>query len=115
MSGAALASDKSRPDEAVRLGIDACAAAGIKLDVDLRLVALACRYSSGTMKTPDYDVADAFVALCTAILHEEYGCRQVLAPDPTWQERLVKERGRDLGPDHHDERTGVGGCYGPSR
>lgn len=22
---------------------------------------------------------------------------------------------RDLGPDHHDERTGIGGCYGPSR
>jgi hypothetical protein len=42
-----LASYKSRPDEAVRLGIAACAAAGIKLDVDLRLVALACRYSSG--------------------------------------------------------------------
>jgi hypothetical protein len=35
--------------------------------------------------------ADAFVALCTAILHAENGCRPVLAPDPTWQERLVKE------------------------
>lgn len=86
-----LASYTSRPDEAVRLGIAACAATGIKLDVDLRLVALACRYSSGTTKTPDYDVADAFVALCTAILHAEKGCRPVLAPDPTWQERLVKE------------------------
>ena len=86
-----LASYKSRPDEAVRLGIAACAAAGIKLAVDLRLVALACRYSSGTAKSPDYDVADAFVALCTAILHAENGCRPVLAPDPTWQERLVKE------------------------
>ncbi len=86
-----LTSYKSRPDEAVRLGIAACAAAGIKLDVDLQLVALACRYSSGTKKSPDYDVADAFVALCTAILHAENGCRPVLAPDPAWQEQLVKE------------------------
>ena len=85
-----LASYESRPDEAVRLGIAACAAAGIRLDVDLRLVALACRYSSGTAKTPDYDVADAFVALCMAILHAEKGCRPELAPDPTWQDRLVK-------------------------
>ena len=46
----------------MRLGIAACAAAGIKLDGDLRLVALACRYSSGTAKTPDYDVADALTA-----------------------------------------------------
>jgi len=42
-----LESYKSRPDEAVRLGIAACATAGIKLDIDLRLIALACRYSSG--------------------------------------------------------------------
>jgi hypothetical protein len=34
-----LASYKSRPDEAVRIGIAACAAAGIKLDVELRLIA----------------------------------------------------------------------------
>ena len=54
-------------------------------------MALAGRYSLGTTKSPDYDVADAFVALCTAILHAENGCRPVLAPDPTWQERLVKE------------------------
>ena len=86
-----LASYKQRPDEAVRLGIAACAAAGIKLDVDLRIVALAGRYSSATTKTPDHDVADAFVALCTAILHAENGCRPMLAPDPTWHERLVKE------------------------
>jgi len=86
-----LMSYKSRPDEAVRLSIAACAAAGITLDVDLRLVALACRYNSGTTKAPDFDVADAFVALCTAILHVEGACRPVLAPDPMWQERLVKE------------------------
>jgi hypothetical protein len=86
-----LASYKSRPAEAVRLDIAACAAAGIKLDVDLRLVALACRYNSGTTKSPDYDVADAFVALVTAILHAENGCRPVLAPDPTWPEHLLTE------------------------
>ncbi len=36
-------------------------------------------------------MADAFVALCTAILYAEGGCRPALAPDPMWQERLVKE------------------------
>jgi hypothetical protein len=87
----ALTSYKSKPEEAVRRAIAGCAAAGITLDVDLRLVALACRYSSGTATTPDYDVADAFVALCTAILHAENACHAALAPDPTWQERLVKE------------------------
>lgn len=86
-----LASYKSRPDEAVRLSMAACAAADIQLEVDPQLVVVACRYSSGTRKAPDYDVADAFVALCTAILHAENGCHAVLAPDPTWEERLVKE------------------------
>ena len=85
-----LASYKSRPDEAVRLGIAACAAAGIKLDIDLRLLALCCRYSSGG-KTPDHDVADAFVALCTAILHAEGACRPAVARDPMWPERALKE------------------------
>jgi Protein of unknown function (DUF429) len=87
-----LSSYKSRPDEAVRLGIAACAAAGIQLDVDLRLIALACRYSSGSAKAPDFDVADAFVALCTAILYAENGCRPLLAPDSTWPEWALKER-----------------------
>ena len=54
-----------------------------------------------------YDVADAFVALCTAILHAENGCHPVLAPDATWQERRAI-----CGPDHHGERTGVGGRDG---
>jgi hypothetical protein len=70
-----LVNYKSRPDEAIRLGIAACTAAGIKLDVDVRLLALCCRYSSGG-KTPDYDAADAFIATCTAILHAEGACRQ---------------------------------------
>ncbi|XYI00016.1 hypothetical protein ACMHYB_09760 [Sorangium sp. So ce1128] len=82
-----LANYKARPDEAVRLGIAACAAAGIKLDVDLRLLALCCRYSSGG-KTPDYDAADAFVALCTAILHAEGACRPAIVDgDPSLKER----------------------------
>lgn len=81
-----LANYKSRPDEAIRLGIAACAAAGIKLDVDLRLMALCCRYSSGG-KTPDYDAADAFVALCTAILHAEGSCRMAIDGDPFLKER----------------------------
>lgn len=81
-----LTSYKSRPDEAVRLGIASCAAAGIKLDVDQRLMALCCRYSSGGM-TPDYDVADAFVALCTAILHAEGACRAAITGDAVLKER----------------------------
>lgn len=85
-----LTSYKSRPDEAVRLGIAACTAAGIKLDVDLRLVALACRYSSSNETAPDYDVADAFVALCTAILHAEGACRPAIASDPIWPEQQLK-------------------------
>lgn len=69
-----LSGYKSRPDEAVRLGLAACAAAGIQVEVAPGLLALCCRYSSGG-KTPDYDAADAFVALCTAIVHAEGGCR----------------------------------------
>jgi hypothetical protein len=76
-----LAAYKSRPEEAIRLGVGACAAAGIKLDVDLRLIALCCRYRSGG-KTPDYDAADAFVALCTAILYAEGACRAGGDGDP---------------------------------
>jgi hypothetical protein len=71
---------KSQPSEAIRLSIAACAAAGITLDVDLRLMALCCRYSSGG-KTPDHDAADAFVALCTAILHAEGACRAAIDGD----------------------------------
>jgi hypothetical protein len=80
-----LANYKSRPEEAIRLGIAACAAAGIKLDVDLRLMALCCRYSSGG-QTPDYDAADAFVALCTAILHAEGACRAAIDHAPSQKE-----------------------------
>ena len=76
-----LSKYKSQPSEAIRLSIAACAAAGITLDVDLRLVALCCRYSSGG-RTPDYDVADAFVALCTAILHAEGACHAAIDADP---------------------------------
>lgn len=77
-----LASYKSKPEEAIRLGIAACAAAGIRLDVDVRLMALCCRYSSGR-KTPDHDAADAFVALCTGILHADGACRPAFDGDPT--------------------------------
>ncbi len=80
-----LSNYRSPPDEALRLGIAACAAAGIELDVDLRLMALCCRYSAGG-KTPDYDAADAFVALCTAILHAEGACRAAIDGDPLLKE-----------------------------
>jgi len=49
-----LANDKSRPEDAIRLGIAACTAAEVTLDVDPRLRALCCRYSSGG-KTPDLE------------------------------------------------------------
>jgi hypothetical protein len=81
---------KSRPGDAVRVSIAACRAAGVELDVEPALVDLACRYSSGTRKAPDYDVADAFVALCTAILHAHGACRPVLAPDPVWDEESLQ-------------------------
>jgi len=78
--GIGLANYKSRPEEAIRLGIAACTAADVTLDVDPRLRALCCRYSSGG-KTPDYDAADAFIALCTAILHAEGTCRMAIDGD----------------------------------
>jgi len=65
-----LTSYKSRPEEAIRLAIGACRAAGVMLDVDLRVIAFCCRYDSGG-RTPDHDGADAFVALCTAILYRD--------------------------------------------
>ncbi len=73
---------KARPDEALRVVVAACAAAGIQLDVDARIPALACRYDSGSSSAADHDVADAFVALCTAILHAEGACLPAVAPDP---------------------------------
>jgi hypothetical protein len=72
-----LANYKSRPDEAIRLCIAACTAAGVTLVLDPRLWALCCRYSSGGT-TPDHDAADAFAALCTAILHAEGTCRMAI-------------------------------------
>lgn len=76
-----LAAYKSRPDESVRLGVAACTAAGITLDIDPRIVTLACRYSSGTTRSPDFDVADALVALCTAVLHGERATRMAMPED----------------------------------
>ena len=75
-----LSSYKSKPEEAIRLGIAACAAMGLQLDVDLQLMARCCRYSSGGT-APDYDAADAFVALCTAILYAEGACGAATAGD----------------------------------
>jgi hypothetical protein len=69
-----LVNYKSRPNEAIRLGIRACADAGIEVDVEPGLMQVCCSYSSGG-KMPDYDAADAFVALCTAIMHAEGRCR----------------------------------------
>ena len=80
-----LASYKSRPDEAIRLGIATCLAAGIKLEVTTDIMALCCRYSSGG-KTPDYDAADAFVALCTAVLHAEGACHTAFDGAPYLKE-----------------------------
>jgi hypothetical protein len=81
-----IANYKSRPKEAICLGIAACAAAEIQLDIDRRLGEPLCRYSSGR-KTPDYDAADAFVALCTAILQAEGACHEAIDGDPLLKER----------------------------
>lgn len=83
-----LASYKGQPAEAVRRAMDACEVAGIKIEVDRELVALCCCYSSGG-KSPDHDAADAFVALCTAILHAEGSSRPAMSPgsDPRLKER----------------------------
>ena len=85
-----LASYKARPAESVRLAIAACVAAGIALEVDPRVLAVCHRYNSGTEDAPDHDVADAFVALCTAILHAENACRPLLARDPSWPEPALQ-------------------------
>jgi hypothetical protein len=75
-----LANYKSRPKEAVRLGIAACTAAGITVDVDSRLRALCCRYRSGGA-TPDYDAADAFFKGSEgAIWVPRIACRSGLVP-----------------------------------
>lgn len=87
-----LASYKSRPAEALSRSFAACTQAGIQIEVDNRLVDLACRYSSSTGKTKDFDVADAFVALCTAILYAEGRCRPDLAPDAMLPDEHLKER-----------------------
>ena len=73
---------KVRPGEALRVVVAVCAAAGIHVEIDARILALACRYDSGSSRATDYDVADALVALCTAILHAEGACLPVVAPDP---------------------------------
>jgi hypothetical protein len=83
---------KSTPGEAVQRALGACAAAGLALAVAPSLLELARRYSSGTAQAPDHDVADAFVALCTALLHAERACHPVLAPDPAWDAQLLMER-----------------------
>jgi hypothetical protein len=59
---------------------------GRLLDVDLRLKAFCCRYSSGRGRTPDYDAADAFVALCTGILHAEGACSAAIDGDPYFKQ-----------------------------
>lgn len=87
-----LASYKARPQEAVHRGLAACAAAGLELHLAPELLDAACRYSSGPAGAPDHDLADAFVALCTAILYAEDACHAPLALDPTCPEPLLKER-----------------------
>jgi len=72
-----LARYKDRPAEALQRARNACAAAGIILDVDERILAVCRTYDSGGA-APDHDAADAFVALCTAILYAHGACRPAL-------------------------------------
>lgn len=92
LRGMGLAHYKSHPDEALRRGIAACTAAGLALDVDPALMARACHYNSGTETHPDHDMADAFVALCTAILHAEGRCRPALPLGPAQEAQALMER-----------------------
>ncbi len=87
-----LASYKARPEEAIRLGLAACAEAGLAIEVDPRLLAAAHRYDSGTPASPDHDVADAFVALCTAILHSEGASRPAVEASSRALERELLAR-----------------------
>lgn len=82
---------KSRPDEAVRRCLAACAAAGITVAVDPAIVDRARRYSSGTGASPDHDVADALVALAVAVLYAERGCHPALAGGPETSEEALRE------------------------
>lgn len=108
-----LVSYKSHPAVALHFSIAACAAAGIALDVEPRLAERCCEYNSGG-KSPDYDAADAFVALCTAILHAEGQCRAAMPPGaPHW----LKEREGaiwlpTIGPSGTEGRRGEDGVRG---
>ncbi len=77
-----LSAYKAAPTQAMQLAHHACASAGIALEVDPEFLALGRRYNSGTMKAPDHDVADAWVALCTAILHAEGAAHPSVGADP---------------------------------
>jgi hypothetical protein len=97
---------KSLPGEAMRLGLAACAALGIKLELEDDLLALGSRYSSGTANAPDHDVADAFIALCTSILHAEGACRpsidtdahQMMSEGTIWVPDPIRVRPRRVSP-----------------
>jgi hypothetical protein len=86
-----LASYKGSPELALQRCQAALAAAGIELQLDPALRELACRYDSGTARKPDHDVADAFVALVTALLYAEGRCRPLLAPDARHPEPLLRQ------------------------
>jgi hypothetical protein len=71
-----------------------------ELDVDTSVMVSCCQYSSGG-RSPDHDAADAFVALCTAILHAEGGCRIAVRDDGhlkvgeggIWVPKVVRHEG----------------------
>ncbi len=71
---------KSNPDKAIERSMEACRDADITLDVAQDVRDRCCSYSSGG-RTADHDVADAFVALCAAILHAEGACHMAIDGD----------------------------------
>lgn len=58
-------------------------------------------YNSGG-RTPDHDAADAFVALCTAILYTEGACCAAVGGAP----HLKESEGRDLGAQDREQLDG---------
>jgi hypothetical protein len=82
LRGLGLRRYKSQPTEAIRVLLHACESAGITLDINADVLRFCLNYSSGG-GAPDYDGADAFAALCTAILYREGQCRAATGDEPT--------------------------------
>jgi hypothetical protein len=106
---------KARPAEAMALALAACARAGLAIELDPRVAERCLHQDSGTAASPDHDLADALVALCTTALHAEDAARDALPPglapgDP----RVTAREGAIRVPALHGDAPGRGQT-GPTR